>query len=185
MAQIKGTAIRGALKYVKESGFPGGIPAIVVELPEAVQSIYDRKILTSEWYPYEAYTELLRLVDRRLGRGDLSLMPELGLFAAHQDVGTVLKIVSIFTSVQSLLHRGPFFWSRYCDEGEPELVDSSKTSMTMALKEFPEIAPEHCHLLTGWLEGLARSVGAHTAAATKTHCVHRGDPWCQYDGRWG
>ena len=29
MAKIKGTAIRGALKFVKESGHPGGIAAVL------------------------------------------------------------------------------------------------------------------------------------------------------------
>jgi hypothetical protein len=49
--QIKGFAIRGLLRYVKESGHPGGIPAVLERLPPEVASRFATKVLSSRWYP--------------------------------------------------------------------------------------------------------------------------------------
>ncbi len=184
MAQIKGMAIRGALKYVKESGHAGGIAGIVAALPADVQPVLAKRILTGEWYPYEAYAALLAVIDRQLGRGDLRKMPELGHFAIRQDRNSVLKVISLFATVQQLVGRSGMFWSRYCDTGQFTDVESGDHRVVMALQGFPGIAPQHCHLLTGWLEGLALAVGARSAKATKTRCVHRGDDECRYEGTW-
>jgi hypothetical protein len=184
MAKIKGMAIRGALKYVKESGHPGGIPAVVAALPMSVKPVFDKRILTGDWYPYEAYQALLSVIDRQLGRGDLAKMPELGHFAIRQDTGSVLKVISLFASPQQLMGRSGMFWSRYCDTGEFTDAGSGDRLVVMALRGFPGIAREHCHLLVGWLEGLALAVGARTSKVTQTLCVHRGDAECRYEGAW-
>jgi predicted hydrocarbon binding protein len=184
MAQIKGTAIRGALKFVKQSGHPGGIPAVLAELPPAEKAVFQSRILTASWYPYEVYAALLAVVDRRLGRGDLTLMKELGRHAVRQDAGTVLKIISIFTSVEAVHARGAMFWSRYCDTGELQVIESSPNRVVDALVGFPGIAPQHCELTTGWVEGLALAVGAKTATVRQTRCVHRGAERCELEGTW-
>lgn len=184
MPQIKGMALRGSLKYVKESNHPGGIDGVLAELPAAVQPIFARRILTGDWYPYEAYAALLTVIDRRLGRGDLSLMPQLGHYAVRQDSRGVLKIISIFGSVQQLVGRSGAFWGRYCDAGQFTDVESGEKRVVMALRDFPTIAPQHCHLMIGWLEGLALAVGARAAKVVKTRCVHRGDEECRYEGTW-
>ena len=184
MTQIKGAAIRGTLKFVKQSGFAGGIPAIIAKLPPDVRPIYDTKILSADWYPYAAYSSLLSVVDREVGRGDLSLMPQLGHFAVRQDVSSVLKIVSIFASVEKLLSRGTFFWSRTCDRGRVEVVEPGGHQTVIALQDFPDVAATHCHVLIGWLEGLALAVGAKSARVVKSRCVHRGDDRCEYRGDW-
>ena len=185
MAKIKGFAIRGLLRYVKESGFPGGIPAALAELPPSTAEAFQRRILHASWYPYAAYGDLLAVVDRVLGRGDLSLMPEIGRFAARGDAGAGFKVVAFFTSVETLLRRSSLFWERYCDTGSFETTDVQAGSGIGMLKDFPDVAPSHCHLLTGWIDGMARVAGAKTVAVEKTLCVHRGDRWCEYRGTWG
>jgi|SRR5581483_11658228 len=184
MAKIKGMAIRGALKFVKESRYPGGIAAVVDALPADVQPVFEKRILTGDWYPYEAYGALLTVIDRELGRGDLSLMPQLGHFAIRQDASTVLRIISIFASVKHLVGKSGMFWSRYCDTGRFTDVETGDRNSIMVLQGFPTIAPQHCHLLCGWLEGLALAVGARSAKVVQTRCVHRGDAECRYEGSW-
>jgi hypothetical protein len=166
MAKIKGMALRGALKYVKESGHPAGIAQVLAALPAEVRPVFDKRILTGDWYPYEAYAALLQVIDRLHGRGDLTKMPELGHFAIRQDSSTVLKVISLFASVQQLIGRSGMFWGRYCDTGTFTDVESGDRHVAMALRDFPGISPEHCHLLIGWLEGLALSVGARSAKGT-------------------
>ena len=64
---IKGFAIRGLLRYVKESDYPGGISALLEHLEPAAAPHFATKILSSRWYPYEAFLGLLHTIDARLG----------------------------------------------------------------------------------------------------------------------
>ena len=46
--RIKGFALRGLFKYVKESDYPGGIPALIDKLPPDAAAYFEEQILTLE-----------------------------------------------------------------------------------------------------------------------------------------
>lgn len=186
MAQIRGFALRGLLRYLKSAGRAGDIPALLAELPATVAEVFDQPIHHPAWYPYPAYGELLRVVDRRIGRGDLALMPEIGRFAAQNEGATsfeFLASISCPTPEVLLRHAAPL-WRQYCDTGRFETTEVYPGGGVTALLDFPEIAVEHCHLVAGWIEGMALAAGAETSEVTKIRCVHRGDDRCEYLGRW-
>jgi hypothetical protein len=141
MAQIKGTAIRGLLKQVKESGHAGGIPAILAELPPASHKTFDHRILASGWYPYDSYGDLLTVVHRRLHGERSDDLVDLGRWLAKQDAGTTLKIFALFASVETMLQRGQFFWPRHCDTGTFVTVDVQKGSGVGMLSTSPASIP--------------------------------------------
>lgn len=184
MTQIKGFAIRGLLKHVKLSGLPGGIPAMLADLPAEVRPAFDKPIVNSGWYPYRAFTELLRAIDRRLGRGDLSSVEELGRRSAKDDLGNVFKIFASMLSVETVIRRSPIFWQKYCDTGAIECLEVVNNTFRCALKNVPDIDEAQCRLITGWIRGIGEATGAKSIEVKQVKCVHRGDPWCEYAGKW-
>ena len=182
MARVKGIALRGLLKSVKDSG--GSIPHVLAALPEASRPAFARSIVASEWYPYDAFTGLVRAIDRIQGRGDLAFVRELGRGAAVRDLGTTFRIISAVASPKFLIERGHVFWSKYCDTGRLVLDASQETSFRGRLEGFPDIDPAHCLLIEGWLEGLGEALGAVGMASRQLACVHRGDAACEFEGRW-
>lgn len=184
MAQIKGFAIRGLLKYVKESDLTGGIPEVLAHLPADARPSFEAPVDEREWYPYAAYAGLLQAVDRAVGGGGDAHYRRLGLYAAEQDVNTLFKIIAVFSSVEKLLQRSVVIWRRYCDTGAFVTAEVSRGRGTGILRDFPGVAPEHCRLLVGWVEGMALAAGAKTVSVEKTLCVHRGDSHCEYQGTW-
>lgn len=182
MARVKGFALRGLLKSVKDSG--GSIPAVLAGLPEAERTTFARPIVTSEWYPYAAFAALVRAVDRIQGKGDLSHARELGRSAAARDLGTTFRIISAVASPKFLIERGHMFWSKYCDTGSLRLDASRDKFFHARLEGFAEIDAAHCLLIEGWLEGLGKALGAVGMATRQVRCVHRGDPICEFEGSW-
>jgi predicted hydrocarbon binding protein len=182
MARVKGFALRGLLKSVKDSG--GSIPAVLAALPEAERAAFARPIVTSEWYPYAAFAALVRAVDRIQGKGDLTYARELGRSAAARDLGTTFRIISTVASPKFLIERGAMFWSKYCDAGSLRLDASRDKFFSARLEGFPEIDAAHCLLIEGWLEGLGKALGAVGMASRQVRCVHRGDPICEFEGKW-
>ncbi len=189
MTQVQGRSIRGVLRYVKLSEFKGGIPALLEHLPSAVRPSFNQPIRAFSWYPYVIYSTLLETVDREMGDGNLSLLEDVGRFSLRADASTTLKILKVFSSVDTLVHRGfsswgPYLWRHHCDEGSVTLLESSRGTATMGLEEFPNVAPAHCRVNLGYLEEMGRAVGAASIRMTKTECVHRGDSRCAYRGEW-
>jgi hypothetical protein len=184
MPRVKGSLLRGALKFVKHAQYPGGIPGVLATLPSGAAATFDRPLIASEWYPYEAYRELLRAIDGAVGRGDLSLMPTLGRFAARQDLSGVFKVISVLASIPRILQSSSIFWSRYCEGGVFEIVDLAADHGTGRITGFPEMSAEHEAMLAGWIEGMGLAAGAKTATVELSCSVHRGDPYSEYRMRW-
>jgi predicted hydrocarbon binding protein len=182
--QIKGFAIRGLLKYVKQSGHPGGIPALLERLESAAAAHYGTKILSSNWYPYEAFQGLLHAIDAELGESDLALMPIIGEFSGRQDAGSIFRFVAALSSIEAIVRRADFLWQRYCGDGRFEVVELESGRLVLALEEFPHIDRAHCALIAGWIRGLGLAVGARRPSIEQVRCVHRGDDRCEFAGTW-
>ena len=182
MARIKGFAIRGLLKSVKESG--ASIPAVLAALRDAERASFDRPIVSSEWYPYAAFVGLVRAIDRIQGKGDLLHARELGRAAAARDLGGTFRIISAVASPRFLIERGHMFWTKYCDTGRLVLQASKERFFSGRLEDFAEIDSAHCLLIEGWLEGLGQALGAVGMASRQVRCVHRGDAACEFEGSW-
>jgi hypothetical protein len=184
MPRIKGSLLRGALKFIKHAQVPGGIPAVLATLPPGPAATFASPLLASEWYPYDAYRELLRAIDATAGRGDLAAMATLGRFTARQDLAGVFRVISVLASIPRILQSSSIFWSRYCDAGAFEILDLADDRGTGRITGFPEIAPEHEAMLVGWIEGMGLAAGARTANVELACSVHRGDPHTEYRMRW-
>jgi hypothetical protein len=184
MAQIKGAAIRGVLKFVKHAGGKVTIPGVIAELPPAQRAIFDRVILTGEWYPVAAYHQLLKVVDRKIGAGDLALMPQLGRYSARQDVSGIFKIISVLASIPRILQSASTFWGRYHDTGSFEIVELEEQRGTARIVDYPEMSEEHSHVLLGWIEGIGLASGAKHSVVQLTRSMHWGDPYFEYRMEW-
>ena len=187
--QISGRALLGVLKYSKVLAGADGPGALVSNLAVDDRRVVANTIRGGRWYPYSVYAGLLETIKVFPGLGDSDPLLDFGCWALTRDVGTVLKILSVFSSVEGLVHRGfgswgGFLWSLHCNTGEVFLADSGLKTGTMGLRGFPDISPAHCWMISGYLEAMGRATGASSLRMEKTRCVHRNDPCCEYRGQW-
>ncbi len=188
--QISGRALLGAIKYSKVLAGADGPGALFSNLTEGDRQLFAKTIRSGAWYPYSAYAGMLETIKAWPGlEGDSDSLLDFGRWALKHDAGSVLKILSVFSSVEGLVHRGfgswgGFLWSRHCDAGEVFLADSGPKTGTMGLRNFPDISPAHCWMISGYLEAMGRIIGASALRMRKTRCVHRGDQCCEYRGEW-
>lgn len=181
-SEIKGFAIRGLLRYAKET-IPGGIPALLDTLAPADRNLFSDSIFTTSWYPYRTFTALLDALIEAKG-GAPETMFEVGEFSGSQDAGTIFRIVLTLSSVKRVIAACPRFWKRYSTAGDFEILEIEDGRVGVALVGFPEIHPGHCHLAGGWMKGLGERAGAKNAAVEQVRCVHRGHSRCEYLATW-
>ena len=185
MAEIKGFAIRGLLKFVKESNYPGGIPAVLSRLSADEQELFASPITSSGWYPYSTFAHLLRVIDQTVGKGDVSQARRIGEVSAERDVHGVFKIIGAMAGFQTLLPRSPIFWPRYFNRGKLVALDVGDRGARLQIHDFPEIDPIHCIVLEGWFEKIGGLFGAKNVRVRHTACVHRGSLVCEYTITYG
>jgi hypothetical protein len=183
MARIKGFAIRGLFRYLKERR-PGITQEVVETLSPATRSVLERPIITSNMYPYETFTDLLRGIDAKLGRGDLKLCREIGDAAARQDMSGVFKVMLAVLSPRTTLQRSNLFWSKYCDTGSLVVVSDDPDDTRIRLEGFTGIDEAHCQLMVGWIGRFAMMTGGKDVVVEHSACVHHGATACEWSGRW-
>lgn len=183
MAKIKGFAVRGLLRYLKETR-PGLTRQVIDRLPEEVKANFARPIVASNMYPYETFSALLRQIDQQLGRGDLRLCEDVGDFAARQDITGMFKMMLAVLSPKTTLERANLFWQKYCDSGKLILVSSDPHHSVLRLEGFPGMDEAHCYLMNGWIARFATMTGGKGVTVNHNVCVNRGGDYCEWSGSW-
>jgi hypothetical protein len=182
MTQIRGFAIRGLLRFGKQHGLPP--KELIPLLPVDVRPLFETQILHSALYPYGAFAEPLRLLDRRLGKGDGSLAREVGRSTSGEDIRGIFQIIASFTSPEKAARRAQVYWGRYSDTGKMVEEEIRKGYFRTALEGFAEIDRLHCLLIEGWNEGGLASAGAREVEVHQKECVHLGGTRCVFEGTW-
>ena len=166
MAQVRGFAIRGLIRFGKQHGLPA--KDLIQMLPESVRQPFETQILHSAFYPYDAFSETLRLLDRCIGKDDGALAREVGRLTSGEDLRGIFQIIASFSSPEKAAHRAEQYWHRYSDTGKMVEEEIRKGYFRTALEEFPGIDRLHCLLIEGWNEGGLAAVGAREVKVRQT-----------------
>ena len=186
MARISGRSLLGLFRFVKSDAFPGDLPDLLASLSPHSRAALRKPVHKAQWYEYPVFCELLNALEET-APGSVRAC---GSMALKLDTMSILRILRIFASVDSLVSQGfgswgSFLWSRHCDTGRVFLVDHGRGTAAMGLEGFPDIAVHHCDLNCAYLEEMGRAVGALDIRVEETHCVRRGDARCEFRGFWG
>lgn len=181
-AEIKGVGLRGLLKYIKQNYKPG-IETILGKLPPEQKRIFDTPILTSKWYPYSVFTELLKTMDQEMGQGDLSLCRKYGENSGGLDLNSIFKVFLKVGSPQFIIKRSDWFWKQYYRPGGMQVPETSDTMVRIRIVDFP-ITKEHCKVMEGWMEKSLEMSGAKNPRMREVQCRNEGAPFCEYIGEW-
>ncbi len=182
MAQLKGFAILGLLRFARQGGLD---PRDVVRrLPEPARASFEHPIVHGAYYPYEAYSSLLAEIAARLTPSRPNVMREYGHVAAHQDLQGIFRVVTFITRPESAARRAGVFWSRYCDTGRLVNEEARPGYLRSAIVGFRDIHPLHCRAIEGWVEGLSEAWGTEEARCEQTECVRAGASRCLFEATW-
>lgn len=175
MANVKGTAILGLVKFIRKN-MKDRLPAIGAQLPADTKDYLDEHIIISKWYPYKFYTDLLRALDKVAGTGDLSYCIEQGRLSARHDLSSIFKIFVSFKDSQMVLTRAMSIWNSYYDTGSVTIPDFSDHGSIVRIENFPEIDPAHVKNAQGWLEEFNVMCRFRDVRSEIAKCQCSGDP---------
>ncbi len=175
MAQVKGILILGLIKFLKK-GMKESLPQATGMMSADTKRYLDEHISPAGWYPYKVLPELLRIVDKIAGNGDLSFCREQGRLSAQHDLSTIFSSMISNTDPQLLLTKAVTIWSSYYDTGKTEMHLEDGSGVSMVIKDFPEIDKAHVISTQGWLEQFLIMCRYEDVRSEIVRCQCTGDP---------
>jgi hypothetical protein len=186
MSNVKGTSIAARLDYVRRRGGDEAVIAILNELSDKpeVEQIRVTGALKSAWYPFRMFVELIEAIDRKFGRGDGSLVQDLGAEVARTDLKTVYKIFYRIASPNFIVTKATQVWNRYYDSGELMSLQNDDGRIRLELRNFETPHWVHCQSVMGWMRETLRMSGAKGCEITHPNCRTKNAKTCEFVGEW-
>lgn len=176
MAQVSGVAVLGQIKFIKKN-YKDVLSKVIEALPSESAKYMQVHLLITEWYPYKLYTDLLRALDKVIGKGDLATCIEQGRLSAKHDLSTIFKGFMNFSNTQSMLARVMVAWSSYYDTGRAEIPLFTDKEAVYFIKDFPDVDIAHVKNVQGWVEQFLLITGKFTNVKSEIlKCQCYGDP---------
>ena len=185
---IKGRGLSGLLRYTKTKVGEEGLKKVLDKLSEEDKAIFSRRVDSSEWYSFKTYVNLLVIIDKELGKGDLRLCEDIGRWSAERDIEAVYKIYTKNDSFKDpiTLETAPqVMWKNYYDQGDmvfPEIPKSRDETAPIRARilDFPDAAKPNCSLLGGWICRALEIISDVKVAVTEVKCRADGDEYCEF-----
>ena len=183
MAQVKGTAVVAAVRYVSEWFGASGLLGVLGALPADDRRVLEGGVLASSWYPMPLFLRFMQGAEKQLGAKEPDLVRRMGRASADYGVKTVYKIFFKVGSPEFIIGRAARVFGSYYDTGSLTVVETRSGRAVLDLAGF-EGAPQFCERIRGWMERTVELAGAKNLRAEHTLCVHRGDALCRFEGTW-
>ena len=119
----------------------------------------------------EAKKESVKNFARRAGR-----------FGAELGLKSVYKFILAVLSVEAVLKKAPFIWTRVYDGGVLT-VDAGPNRARIHLKDFPS-SIAGCGRIGGWFEVVGEHAGAKELRLLHSSCAAEGADECRWEFTW-
>ena len=138
-----------------------------------------------EWHPVKELLELLEVAESELGRNDGNVARAIGARGAEQSTrGFVKRSLFYLAKPDFLLRRIAGLWLQFNDQGAMHLRHLDERRAVIEVTGVPNPHRLFCATLTGWVEVMARAVGAVGSVVEHGECRARGQSKCLWYIKW-
>ena len=182
--EVRGTALQASRAYILDRYGPARFEDVCRQAPEAVRSLFARRIPPYRWYAFELLIGWMRTAQRVLAPHDDRFFWEMGRHAADFALNRFYRYLLALASPQRVVHRAPTVWSHYYRPGRMVVEEVAPTHGCVRLEDFPHGEPAFCERLMGWMERTVELTGGLNCQFHHPRCQTRGDPVCEFVGAW-
>jgi hypothetical protein len=184
VANVKGSALTSRVLWVQLEQGATGMDRLLAQASPDLRYSIEQGLQKAKWYPFEQFVELNLLIDKVFGKGDLSLVRELGRFGAEANLTTIYRLFFKVGTVHWILGRAVRLWSAHYDSGYLEVSTKGAKQVILRIRGFATPHQAHCLSVAGWVEKSIELSGGKRTRLVESKCRTRGDELCQLDGSW-
>jgi len=180
VSNVKGSALASRLLWVRLGHGEAGLERLERQASPELQPVLVNGVAMARWYPFPLFIELIEVIDRLFGKGDLGLVRELARFGADANLKTVYRLFYKIGTVRWILGRSARLWSAHYDAGELALLDDRPGNIAMEIVGFDTPHPIHCHSVQGWCERSIEISGGKDVVLQELSCRATGGDRCLF-----
>lgn len=180
---VKGTAIRSRLEFLRESAGADVLERVLEGLPGDDRRTLEKALPTS-WIPVELVDRLDLEIVRR--GGGLHLAREYGAFSARRNLTRVYRVFldQAAGDPQLLLESLVPLHSSFYDEGGMQVRDPERGACRIEIDFAGSVARFRCQVALGFVEEALRMLDVQDLHVQETACQTRGAARCAFAVRW-
>ena len=184
-AQLKGSAYLSTFAFIETKFGAEAKERVIARLSEDDRAMLtDGLMLPIRWYPLAPFPRLLRAMEAELGRGDLTLVTDRGVWTAIHDMKTVHKVLLKLVTPNWIIEKAMRLWPNFHTSGRWEAKRLGDNGARATLHDLGVVDEAMCATLKGWILGLLQLAGIKKANVDHTSCRARGDSHCVYEVSW-
>ena len=184
VANVKGSALTSRILWVDLEHGSKGMERVLHQVSPELRKNIEQGLNKAQWYPFEQFIELNLTLDRLFGKGDLSLITELGRYGADANLTTIYRLFFKVGTVHWILGRAVRLWSAHYDSGYLEVVTKGAKGASLRVRGFATPHLAHCLSVAGWAQRSIELSGGKKPTMAETLCRTKGDEMCQFDTAW-
>ena len=184
MANVKGSALASRLLWVRINQGQQGIERLRSRCSGELADLLEHGAIMSKWYPFNHFVELNVLIDEVFGKGDLSLIRDLGRHGADANLTTIYRLFYKVGTVKWILARASRLWGLHYDSGSL-VMDSQPGKVVLGtIEEFEAPHRVHCLAVQAWAERSVELSGGREVVISELGCRASGDGSCCFRLEW-
>jgi len=179
--QVKAQGLLNAARHIEALYGRDALGLVLRAASPALRETYTSAIAIN-WHPLAELCEFVDLAEAQLGDGTGKLAEEIGAAGSRANLkGVVVRLAVYLTKPTFLMTRIAGLWRQFNDEGEMILVEMSATRAVLEVRGLAEPRATFCHVLTGWVGEVSRTLGAEISTVRHTQCRARGASRCLWE----
>jgi hypothetical protein len=184
MPNVKGSTLSSRLLWVSLHHGEEGLERLNKSLSPAARAALTVPLNKAKWYPFELFVELIEVIDRVFGKGDMSLARQLGRFTADANLKTVYKLFYMVGTPKWIIDRAARLWDLHYDSGRLVIMRYPGNESEARIVGFSTPHRAHCQSVWGWCERSLELSGAKEVKGVEVRCRAQGDDECAYHLTW-
>jgi hypothetical protein len=178
---VKAVPVNGLADFVSNDLPASKLQQVLSKLGEEAK-FFSGHLLAHDQVPLTAVNRFTTFAAIEKGEPVKQFARRAGRYGADLGLKTVYKFIMLMMSVESVLKKAPFMWTRVYDSGRMD-VESSKGQAKIHVHDFIG-DPAGCGRITGWFEVIGERAGAKNLRVAHSKCMAEAADECLWDFRW-
>jgi predicted hydrocarbon binding protein len=178
---VKAVPVNGLCEFVQQELTPDQLRT-AMEKMGADSRWFTGHLLAHEMVPLALVNRFTALCAAEKKEPLRQFAKRAGRYGAALGLKSVYKFILAVLSIEYVLKKAPFMWTRVYDGGSMD-VDASDKRARIRIKNFPA-HEAGCGRITGWFEVVGERAGAKELRCAHTSCAAEGATECVWDFEW-
>jgi len=177
---VKAVPVNGLFQFVSGELSPEQLRGVLEKLGGDAR-YFTGHLLAHEVVPLAIVNRFTELAAEAKKEPVKAFARRAGHFGAEMGLKSVYRFVLAVLSLEAVLKKAPFIWTRVYDGGTVS-VETMQNRAVFHVRDFPANVAG-CGRITGWLETIAEHAGAKEGRLMHT-CRADGGEECRWDFTW-